>query len=108
MGAGAKKKKVFLQRKAPGQDTSGDETGGPWATYRTAGARIRSLNGREKQIAGQLVPEVTSMICINRFNGRVKPNDRVKYGERIFDILYVDEKDRPWEVWLTCKERVIV
>lgn len=63
-------------------------------------ANVKPLSGNERWIANAVTPEVTHRITM-RYNPRVAPKDRIKYGTRTFGILSVlniDERNEMIEL----------
>ena len=78
-----------------------------WATEESVFASIEPLRGREWLEAQQVSAELSHRIIIRHTNN-AKPNNRIKFGTRIFDINVVrniDERNIMQE--LLCKELVV-
>ncbi|MCK9326407.1 MAG: phage head closure protein [Bacteroidales bacterium] len=79
--------RVAIQRKTVVRDTFGGETVS-WTDVATAWMSLKPLSGRELYAAQQAHAETTHK-AIMRYVAGITPNDRLKYGERIFDITSV-------------------
>lgn len=107
MRAGQLRHWVALQRATQTQDAAGQPRTS-WDTYANVYAAIEPAGGREFQLAGQTQAELTVPIRI-RYALNVKPDDRVVWRERIFEVVSVsslDERDR--QIDLSCREVVPV
>lgn len=71
-----------------------------WSPFATRWASIEPIRGREYWAAAQTQAEVTHTIRM-RFTDGVTPDMRIRYGERIFEIVVVrnlDEENRITEI----------
>ena len=110
MRGGRLKTRVQLQRYTETQTDTGFPTK-TWATYATVWAGIEMAKGNETEvIAEELVSQKQVMIPI-RYSSEVagvNEKDRVKYGTRIFSILYavlpVDRSTPSNHIELHCLE----
>ena len=105
MIAGKLNKRIELQSYTEAQDGYG-EADKTWSTYYTTWAAIRPLTGREALIAQQVTAETTVEIRI-RYKSSVTTGNRIKFGERYYDINSIvnpDERNR--EMILMCKEMI--
>lgn len=86
---------------------SRDEFGGEvltWATVATVWAAVEPLSGREFLDARRQEAEVSTRIRI-RYRAGLVPGMRVTWGDHIYDILAVIEREsRRREVWLMVRE----
>jgi SPP1 family predicted phage head-tail adaptor len=104
MQAGNLRHRVELQRVAVALDSHGDSVE-TWSTLATVWASIEPLSGREFLQASSTTSDVTVRIKI-RGGVALTPKDRVKYGDRLFDIRHViDWGGRGVETQLMCTER---
>lgn len=97
MRAGELNKRIILQRAPAEQD-------GPYTNYIAANAAIVPISGKDF-IAGLAEQSEITHRVIMRYQSGVKPNMRVVYGSRLFDVLHVinaNEANR--ELNLLCKE----
>lgn len=106
MQAGKLRHRVELQRVTVSADAHGDQTK-TWTTLATAFASVEPLSGREFLQASQVLSDVTVRITVRGRNEfAITPKDRVKFGDRIFDIRHVVDwggKGTEWQ--LMCTER---
>ena len=96
-------KKITIQQIGTAKDSFGQmvET---WVDVQTVYASIEPLTGKEFFAAKQIHSELTTTIKI-RYLAGVDTSKRVKYGDRIFDILaIIDPNERHVELYLMCKE----
>jgi len=96
-------KRIALQSYAETRTASGAVTK-TWATYDTVWAQLRTLSGRERDMAQQEASTLTHEITI-RYRTGVQPDHRVYYDSRYFDIKdvrNVDERNK--ELRLRCVE----
>ena len=104
MQAGKLRHRVELQRATVTADSHGDQVKA-WTTLRTVWASIEPLSGREYLQGAQTSSDITARIKI-RGGVTLTPKDRVKYGDRVFDIRHViDWGGRGIETQLMCVER---
>lgn len=107
MEAGKLRHRVELQRVAVTIDTHGDQVK-TWTTLAEVWASVEQLSGREFLQASASSSDITVRI---RIRGRsdlvLTPKDRVKFGDRTFDIRHaLDWGDRGVETQLLCTERL--
>jgi len=77
-----------------------------WTTVATVWAAVADLSGKEYFQAASMQSEVTTRIKI-RYRKGITPSMRVLYGDRVFNILSVIDKDeRHRVIELLCKEVV--
>lgn len=77
-----------------------------WTTVATVWAAVADISGREYFQAQAVQSEVTTRIKI-RYRTGITPSMRVLYGDRVFNILSVIDKDeRHRVIELLCKEVV--
>lgn len=77
-----------------------------WQDVATVWAAIEPLRGNERYTAQQVQSELTHKVTI-RYRAGIKPQMRILYGNRVFDIeavIDVDERHRWLE--LLCSEVV--
>lgn len=75
-----------------------------WSTYATVWAQLRTLSGRERDRAQQEAATLSHEITI-RYRSGVRPDHRVYYAGRTFDIKdvrNVDERNK--EIRMRCIE----
>lgn len=98
--------RVELQRNTPTRNAHGEEIDF-WATFATRHASVKSLHGRERFSARQLVADADVRIRM-RYDTSIAdltPKDRIVWGARIFDIMSAFSVDNR-EMDITAKERV--
>lgn len=103
MGAGALRHRVALQVKTCGHDVFG----GPiqtWETVAVVWASFEAMSTREYFSAQQVQSEVTQRIRI-RYRADVRPDMRVLYNMRVFEIVGILGNNRQNQLVLMCKER---
>lgn len=104
MRAGQLRYKIEFLTVSGGQD----ETGGISEEIEThfcyAMADIKPISGNEKFVANQVFPEATSQIKCRYVVG-ISTKHKIKFGDRMFDILNVQNKDeRGIELFIVVKE----
>ena len=105
IAAGKLRHRVQLQSKTETQSTTGEVTL-VWATSSTRWASIEPLQGQELFAAQQVSASVTHRITM-RYVANVKPQHRILYGARVFDIQSVlDIQERHKELRLMAREVV--
>ena len=105
MRLGKLRHRITIEQVAETQDTDGSliET---WSSFASAQGSIEPVSGREYFDAQTTHADVTHRIYL-RFVSGVTPKMRVKYGDRIFDILSViNTRERNVELQLMCRERI--
>ena len=103
MRAGKLRHRVEIQ--VPIVTVTSGEPGTSWQTFETVWASIEPLRGREYWEAAKVNSEIDSKIVM-RWRRGVKPQMRCKYGERIFEIVSVldrDERNQMLELMVTEK-----
>ena len=96
---------VELQRNAPTRNAMG-EVLDSWTTFATRHASVKSLHGRERFSARQLVADADVRIRM-RYDTTIcdlTPKDRVVWGSRVFDIMSAFSVENR-EMDITAKER---
>ena len=105
MRLGKLRHRITIEQVAETQDADGSviET---WSNYASAQGSIEPVSGREYFDAQTTQADITHRIYLRRISG-VIPKMRVKYGERIFDILSViNTRERNAELQLMCRENI--
>lgn len=75
-----------------------------WADYAVVSASVEPMSGKELFTAQQLHAEATTQIII-RYLGGLNTSMRVVFNNKIYDILYVSNKEeRNIAIYLLCKE----
>lgn len=95
MRAGVLRHYIALQHYDETRDAAGGVTK-TWTTYDSVWAALRTLSGRERDIAQQERTTLTHEITI-RYRDDLQPDDRIVYDSRYFDIKDVrnfDERDK--------------
>lgn len=106
MKIGKLRHRAILQRKEITQDELKQQTE-TWVDFAYIWAAIQPLAGREYFSARQENAEVTTRITI-RYLKDVKPDMRVMFNEKVYEILSVINQDeRNISLVLMCKEAVI-
>lgn len=113
MQAGLLRKRVQLQKPAPGTDAEGTPNGA-WVTVGTIWAQVVPAGGTETIVAGQEEARITHQVTI-RYRSDLDPtvvgatalhNTRLLLGQRILDIKDGTSPDeRHVELDLNCVER---
>lgn len=97
--------RITLQERVASKDSFGAEME-TWKDISTVWAMVEPLSGREYFAAQQVNAEVTTKVTI-RYIKSIKPEMRVVFEDRVFDILSVICVDeRKVEMQLMCKENV--
>lgn len=105
MNPGRLNKKVKIQNLANSKNEYG-ELEEIWQDLKEVWAEVKPLTGRSFFSAQQINSEITHSVII-RYTENIKPNMRVTYKDRTFDILYImnfNEEDKALQ--LMCKELV--
>ena len=103
--AGELNKRVTIQYQAIARDSYGAETI-TWTDVDTVWAKIQPLRGREYFDAKQIQAEASIKISI-RYRTGINPTMRLKYADRYFYILEMQNVDeRGEELMMLCKEVV--
>lgn len=106
MDIGSLNKKIRFQEL---QDTE-NEYGEPiqdWTDLKTVWASINPIVGKEYFAAETVNSEISHKIRI-RYTEGIKPNMRIKFKERYFNIISViNYQERNVEMQLMCKELVV-
>lgn len=78
-----------------------------WLTTVSAWAEIAPNRGQKPIHADQLAPNVTHIIKMRTNENKITPQNRLKYGDRIFAIRYVTDNDEDGHYFeLGCTEEV--
>ena len=96
-------KRIALQHYVETRSASGAVTR-TWATYATVWAQVRTLSGRERDIAQQERATLSHEITI-RYRSGVQADHRILYDSRYFDVKDVrnfDERNK--EIRMRCIE----
>ena len=105
MKIGKLKHRVILQRKEITEDELKQQTE-TWVDFAYVWAAIQPLSGREYFSARQENAEITARITIRHLKD-IKPNMRVLFDEKVYEILSVINPDeRNASLVLMCKEAV--
>src|SRR5690625_2095255 len=103
--AGKLKQRITIQKEERVRQPSRSyET--EWVPFLDSWARIVPLSGTERYTAQQVQSELSHRVEM-RYREGIKPQMRVRYGERSFDteaVLNLEEADR--ELHLMCSEVV--
>ncbi len=103
--AGILRHRVTLQECVSGQDEAGQPIDA-WQDVATVWAAVEPLRGREYFAAAQVQAEVTTRIRI-RYRKGIRPDMRVRYGERTYNInAVIDPEECHRELQLMCREAV--
>ena len=110
MNSGAMHLRIEIQSKTVTYD-SYNQPVETWATSQTVWAEAITGNngklgkGRGEFYAAQKLMAETSVVFRVRYNSTVALTNRVKWGSRIFEILYVNDLALAHiEILLSCKE----
>lgn len=97
---------ISIQEESGAADPYG-QSGGTWTDVEGMSSLFASMitsGGREFFTAQRWSAEVTAVFKL-RYIGGITTKDRVRYGDRIFNILLVNNVDEKNELLLlTCKE----
>ncbi|GIW49202.1 MAG: head-tail adaptor protein [Caloramator sp.] len=105
MKIGDLRHRVTLQKLEMVQDSYGQPTE-TWTDVATVWAAVNPISGREFFQTETINSEVTHKILIRYMQG-VKPAMRIKFKDRIFNILYViNFEERNETLQLMCKELI--
>lgn len=106
MRAGRLRHMVELQRATVTTDSHGDQVQA-WETLAEVHAEVLPISGREMVQASQVMADVNFTIRLRAYPElTLTPKDRIKFGERIFDIRHiVDWGGRGVEWQVFCTER---
>ncbi|MFZ5816298.1 MAG: phage head closure protein [Bacillota bacterium] len=103
--AGKLRHRVTLQDNQAPRDSYGAEADN-WVDVATVWASVEPLRGREFFAAQQVNSEVSARVRI-RYRAGVNSAMRVRFGDRIFDIISViDPEERHQELQLMVREVV--
>lgn len=106
MNIGKLNKRISIIEQSTNQNSYG-EVEDSWESILEVWANVKPLQGRELYLAKQTNAELTSKVTI-RYTTSVSPDNRIKYGNRIFEIISppinVNEENRFLE--LLCKELI--
>ena len=104
MNPGLLNKRVTFLKDSTAQNSLGESIGEP-ENIATVWARVEPLQGRELYQALQVHSEAQTKLTV-RFRRDIKPSLKVKYGERVLQIISppinVNEQNRFLEI--LCKE----
>jgi len=77
-----------------------------WSTSTTRWASIKATAHREEERNRQIEDRATHWVTMRHVDG-LSPNDRLKYGSRVFNILSVDNvEERDRKMLVRCVEVV--
>lgn len=100
---GALDRRITLQQRSSSKDSSGQQSQ-TWSDAFTCWAAIDPLSGRELQAAQAIVAETTHEVLI-RYRSTVRPDMRVVYQTKVFDVLNVlDEGMQHRMLRMLCSE----
>ena len=102
MKIGKLRHRIEIQGKHVSRSSFGEEVI-EWVTFITTWASVEPLIGKEYFATKQTQASTSHKITM-RYQMGIKPYNRVKYGDRIFDInaiLNVEEKDRELVIYAT-------
>lgn len=103
MRAGELKHQITLQEPAPTTNGYNEEVPG-WTDAATVWAAIEWGSGRRYLEAKQLNAEVQGIVRI-RYRSDIKPEWRIKYGSRYFEIISIANiRESDQELQINCKE----
>ena len=103
MRAGQLRHKIEFLTISEAQDSTGGTTEGE-THFAWAMAEIKPVSGNEKFVANQVFPEATCQIRC-RYVAGITSKNKIKFGERRFDILNPQNKDeRGIELFIVAKE----
>ena len=103
MNPGRMNKLIQIQAKSKDQDAAGQPLE-VFVLVADLWAEINPLIGKELLLAGEIGSEVTHNVTI-RYKPNIRPDQRIIYKNRIFEIIYVINKNEDNEfMYLKCKE----
>lgn len=85
MKAGELTRRVVIEQRSAGKDTSGQALDTPWVPVVSVYAKIQPQAGREIAAGGSVVSNVTALIDI-RYRTNVTAAMRARYGTKIYSI----------------------
>jgi SPP1 family predicted phage head-tail adaptor len=102
ISAGELNKQIIIQAKTITRNTY-NEPIAVWEDLATPWANIITTGGKEYYAAQKLNAETSAVFKI-RYR-RISTLNRIKYGNRIFEILSIsDPEEKHFELLLSCKE----
>lgn len=102
MRAGKLRHRISIERRPVEYDNRGHETGSWKVIQRGLYCTVVELSGRELERARQIVAEVTIQITTRRSSA--KSTDRIRFGERIFEVMAVTTNEIGTEQTIFCVE----
>jgi SPP1 family predicted phage head-tail adaptor len=96
---------VKIQSKSASVDSFGQPID-TWTDLIDCLATIESVSGREF-IGGQAIQSEVTQIVTVKYRNWIKPNMRVLYGTRIFQVMYMIVNEENLDLKLQCKELFI-
>lgn len=104
MKAGSLRHRVDIETVSGNRDARGNTVRTFAVEYPSVPASIRALSGQEVEHARQLFANATHEIIV-RYHAGVTTANRIKFGERYFEIGFVDNmEERGIMLRLTCTE----
>lgn len=105
MDIGRLKHKITFQQL--GKDKNGyGEIIEKWVDIKTVWAEIKPVSGNQFFAAKQINSEISHNVYI-RYRADLKPSMRIKYKERVFEILYLmNVNEENWLMQIYCKELI--
>jgi SPP1 family predicted phage head-tail adaptor len=112
MNTGDLRHRIEIQSRSESVDSHGGAIF-TWSTDTTVWASVLTLTGRKlelaRQINGEATIEVRFRYCSTGGAPNITMQDRIKYGDRIFEPKYiVNENERDIMMRVVCKEQVDV
>lgn len=105
MRAGLLRNYITIQENKPTRDATGAVVDN-WVEFAKLYANIKPINGREYFSAEKFNAQVDTEITV-RFVSGIKAEMRVLFGTRVYEIMYVYDRDeRTREIKLFCFERI--
>lgn len=105
MNSGKLRHKICIETKATMRNSLGEEVV-TWTPFLYAWASIEPLSGREFFLAQQTQASVDHKINL-RYQPGIRPEMRVSWGERMFDITAVlNKEERNTELMLYVSESI--
>lgn len=105
MDIGRLKHRITFQELSQSQNEYG-ELVEEWLDIKTVWAEIKPVSGNQFFAAKQINSEISHNVYI-RYRTDLKPSMRIKFKERVFDILYLmnmNEDNRIMQIY--CKELI--
>ncbi len=102
--AGKLRHRLIIQEQETAKGTRGQRTSGWIPVGDPIWGKVESLAGGEREQARQIYPSATLSVQI-RFRAGMTTENRIKFGDRILNIGYIENEDqRNEELVMLCGE----